>query len=171
MRLYMGTVNTMGREDFTAAYGALFEGSPWIAEQAWHHRPFASFKDLFRSMEEVVWAAGEEQQLALLRAHPDLGGSIPMTANSADEQRQAGLHQLSEAERLELLALNTQYRVKFGFPFIAAVKGMNKGQIIELMKARLPRQLEEEKKAALQEVCRIAGYRFEQTLQNQTSRK
>ena len=103
-------------------------------------------------------------QLTLLRAHPDLGGKAALagelTQSSSNEQAGAGLDQLTPPELKRFLALNMSYRDKFGFPFIMAVKGANKAQILAGFEARLPNNVDKEFRRALDEVHKIAGFRL-----------
>jgi 2-oxo-4-hydroxy-4-carboxy-5-ureidoimidazoline decarboxylase len=148
---------------FLEVYGAIFEDSPWVAARAWERGPFASTDALHGAMVEEVERATSAEQLALLRAHPDLGARAKMTAASAGEQSAAGLDALSPNEFARLSDLNTAYRTKFGFPFILAVKGANKREIIAALEVRLLNSPEEEFREALRQVYRIARFRLEST--------
>src|SRR5580700_642602 len=106
-------INALSREDFVQALGWVFEDSPWVAEGAWSLRPFASRDALHSAMRQQVEGAGQEKQLALLRAHPDLGNRVRMSEASTREQAGAGLNQLAPAERDSLLELNREYRERF----------------------------------------------------------
>ena len=154
-------LNTSDCDGFVAALGWIFEGSPWAAERAWRHRPFASVDALHRAMVEEVAASGREEQLALLRAHPDLGTRARMTAASAGEQTGAGLDRLTPDEFDRLCELNTAYRERFGFPFLFAVKGSTKHDILAALAARLRASPDEEFAEALQQVSRIAWFRLQ----------
>ena len=102
-----------------------------------------------------------EEQLALLRAHPDLGTRAKISPSSASEQAGAGLDQLTTAEYARLIGLNGAYREKFGFPFLYAVKGSGKFAILEALERRLSSSREEELQEALRQVFRIARFRLE----------
>jgi OHCU decarboxylase len=154
-------LNDMDGEGFKEALGGIFEHSPWIAEEAWKERPFANVEELFSSMWRVVWKAGEPEQLALLRAHPDLGARIAMTDESRGEQSGAGLDRLDRREYRYMTALNKLYKYKFGFPFIIAVRGLIKEDIIASMRQRIRNSREVELERALTEVSRIARFRLE----------
>ena len=151
----------MDREQFTAALGWIFEDSPWVAEQAWAARPFASREDLHRAMIGQVENAGRERQRALLLAHPDLGTRAKVSAASAGEQTGAGLDRLSPDEYAGFPDLNRSYREKFGIPFLYAVKGSTKNDIFAALVLRLEATREEEFHQALTEVYRIAWFRIE----------
>ena len=158
-------LNASDRDGFIAALGWIFEGSPWVAERAWRHRPLASVDALHRAMVEEVAASGREKQLALLRAHPDLGTRARLTAASTGEQTGAGLDRLTPDEFDRLHELNTAYREKFGFPFLFAVKGSTKHDILAALAARLRATVDEEFAEALRQVSRIAWFRLRDAVQ------
>jgi len=158
------TLNSLDREAFVDAIGWVFEHSPWVAERAWSARPFANAEVLHREMEAQVERASLEEQLALLRAHPDLGTRARVSDASAAEQGGAGLDRLTPQEFEELQRLNDGYHAKFGFPFLYAVKGSTKHDILQALRQRLQATREEEYTEALRQVYRIAGFRVEQAL-------
>ncbi len=145
---------------FVDAVGWVFEHSPWVAERACPARPFGSLDRLHAAMRDVVAAAAHDEQLALLRAHPDLGTRARMSEASTGEQSGAGLDRLSAEEFERLHRLNTAYREKFGFPFLYAVKGSTKHDILAALERRLGAAPPEEFEEALRQVYRIAGFRL-----------
>jgi OHCU decarboxylase len=155
-------INGLSREDFVKTLGWVFEDSPWVAEAAWGLRPFASVAALHDAMRQQVEEAGPELQLALLRAHPDLGNRLRMSVASAREQSGAGLNRLAPEEYASLLALNLEYRERFGFPFLFAVRGSNNRDIIEALRRRVISTPESEFRDALEQVYRIAWLRLEE---------
>jgi 2-oxo-4-hydroxy-4-carboxy-5-ureidoimidazoline decarboxylase len=157
-------LNSLERAQFVAAIGWVFEHSPWVAERAWAVRPFANVEQLHRVMVQRVERALPEEQLALLRAHPDLGTRARVSEASSAEQAGAGLDQLTPAEFERLRVLNEAYRDKFGFPFLFAVKGSTKHDILEALERRARSSREEEYLVALDQVYRIARFRLEDTL-------
>jgi 2-oxo-4-hydroxy-4-carboxy-5-ureidoimidazoline decarboxylase len=157
-------LNSLGREDFVKAVGWVFEGSAWVAERAWNNRIFEDADSLHQAMVEQVEAASREEQLALLRAHPDLGTRARVTAASSAEQAGAGLDHLTPPEFERLLRLNTEYRDKFGFPFLFAVKGSTKHDILRALEQRLEDDSEQEYREALRQVYRIARFRIEDSI-------
>lgn len=154
-------LNCLSRERFTELLGWIFEQSPWVAHRAWTQRPFSSAEVLLSTMFAEVRRASVEEQLALLRAHPDLGAKARMSDASVAEQKGAGLDQLSPAEYDALLSFNRAYRDKFGFPFLFAVKGSTKHQILAELRRRLESTYEAEMQEALRQVSRIARFRLE----------
>jgi len=155
-------INGLSREDFVKALGWVFEDSPWVAEQAWSLRPFASAVELHGAMRQQVEEAALERQLALLRAHPDLGIRVRMSEASTREQAGAGLNQLTKEEHESLLALNREYRERFGFPFLLAVKRSTNRDIIEALSRRVHSTPENEFREALEQVYRIAWFRLQE---------
>jgi len=121
--------------------------------------------ELHMAFSEVIRSANLEQQLALLRAHPQLASAIAsgeeLTAESRDEQRGVGLDQCNVAEFNEFEYLNSTYSDKFGFPFIIAVKGLGREQILECFRTRLANAPEEEFTEALEQVIRIGKFRLQ----------
>jgi 2-oxo-4-hydroxy-4-carboxy-5-ureidoimidazoline decarboxylase len=154
-------LNVIDRDGFVAALGAIFEDSPWAAARTWHHRPFVSVDALHRAMIVEVSASSRDEQLALLRAHPDLGTRARMTPASAGEQAGAGLDRLTPEEFDRLQQLNAAYREKFGFPFLFAVKGSTKHHVLAALAARLPSAPDDEFEEALRQVFRIAWFRLQ----------
>jgi OHCU decarboxylase len=153
-------VNAMDRESFVAVLGWIFEDSPWVAMRAWQSRPFASLEALHRAMARQVESAPRVEQLALLRAHPDLGARARMSSASAREQGGAGLDQLTPEEYADLTASNAAYRDKFGFPFLYAVRGSGKNDIMKALRRRIAMDREAEIAEALAQVYRIAWFRL-----------
>ncbi len=163
-RLSLDAVNGLSREAFVAAFGAVFERAPWVAEAAWAARPFASRDELHAAMVEAVAKAGRERHLALIRAHPELGlaaadGEKP-SAFSRAEQASAGLAAAPDEARARLQALNARYRDRFGFPFVMAVKGLNLERILAAAESRLGNAREDEIARALAEIAKIAAFRL-----------
>jgi 2-oxo-4-hydroxy-4-carboxy-5-ureidoimidazoline decarboxylase len=157
-------LNGTDRQGFVAALGWIFEGSPWVAEGAWQQRPFPTVDALHRAMTAVVSAASAEEQLTLLRAHPDLGARATLSDASGREQAGAGLDTLTRDEVERVRKLNAAYRDKFGFPFLYAVKGSTKDDILNALERRLTSTRDIEHQEALRQVFRIARFRLEDTV-------
>lgn len=154
-------VNGMAETEFVEAFGDIAEHSPWVAGQALESRPFANRNDMISAFENALRSADRDRQLALIRAHPDLAGRAKLTADSASEQAGAGLDTLSQSEFERFNALNDAYKEKFDFPFIFAVKGATKHQIVEAFEIRLNSSLDEEFETAISQICRIFRFRIE----------
>ena len=159
--LHLSEVNAMDEEAFVAAFGGVYEHSPWVARAAGRERPFADVGALRSAFEDAMRAAPYDRRLALIRAHPELGGEEPLTDESAGEQASAGLDRLTSAEDAELRRLNRAYRERFGFPFVVCVRGLAKGAILDQARARLRRSREQEVDAALGEIAKIAHLRLQ----------
>jgi 2-oxo-4-hydroxy-4-carboxy-5-ureidoimidazoline decarboxylase len=157
-------VNTATRDQFVMSLGWVFEHSPWVAERAWSHRPFATIDELHQAMMGEVLASTADEQVALIRAHPDLGTRARMSDASTSEQADAGLASLSRADFERLQSLNAAYRERFGFPFLFAVKGSTTSQVLDALAARLSASLEHELAEVLRQVSRIAWFRLHDTL-------
>jgi OHCU decarboxylase len=165
--LNLAALNAMDRDAFVAALGGVFEHSPWIAEAAWPKRPFADVASLHRAMVATVEEAGREPQLALIRAHPELGAGRIAADFSRREQAAAGLAVEAESERERLRGLNLGYRERFGFPFILAVKGLGPAEIRAALERRLGNAPDEEFRAALAEIGKIARFRLDAILNDE----
>jgi len=155
----LDAVNGLDHDAFVAAFGGIYEHSPWVAERAFPLRPFVSREDLCAKMRRVVEAAPQEEQLALLCEHPDLGTRAKVSASSASEQAGAGLDRLPEEEYGVLTQLNRRYRQKFGFPFICAVKGSDRQAILQALETRCENDAETEFQEALGQVYGIVRFR------------
>jgi 2-oxo-4-hydroxy-4-carboxy-5-ureidoimidazoline decarboxylase len=151
-------INTLPHAAFVDALGWIFERSPWVAERAWWRRPFKSLEALHTAMMDEVERATLEEQLELLRAHPDLGGRAGLSTASASEQAAAGLD--GQAPDPQMRQLNAQYRERFGHPFLFAVKGASRSEIVQALQERLNASPEEEFREALRQVRRIAWFRI-----------
>jgi OHCU decarboxylase len=162
--------NSMGRAVFVALFGDIFEHSPWIAEKV-HEGELTAAQNtaegLHAAMMRVLENGGRDRQLALINAHPDLAGRLKLadlTEDSRGEQSSAGLDTLTEPERDRFLALNEAYRQKFGFPFIMAVKGRSKQEILAAFEARLDQDPDAEFRTAIEQIDRIALLRLKDRL-------
>lgn len=158
-------INALDRAAFVAALGSVFEHSPWVAERAHAARPFESREALHSAMAAAMYGAPRAEQLALLRAHPELAGRAAirglLTADSTEEQAGAGLTQCSADEFARLNELNARYNARFGFPFIIAVKGHDRAGILAEFARRVEHDPAMEFKEALAQVARIARFRLD----------
>jgi len=168
---FLNSLNNSDQVAFTAALGHLFEHSPWVAEQTWVKRPFADASALHAALCVTMRAAPREQQLALIRAHPDLAGRLAqqkkLTAESTREQASAGLDQLTDAELAAFTRQNDTYKAKFGFPFIICARLNAKAAIITAMSTRVDNLAEAEFATALGEIEKIAWLRLQDVLKDQ----
>ena len=163
--------SAMDRAPFIARFGGVFEHSAWIAEAAWETGLGAgqdSAEGLHAALCTVFRAASPDRQLAVLRAHPDLAGRLAvageLTASSSAEQAGAGLDRCTPAEFARFQDLNTRYVSRFGFPFIMAVKGRSRAEILDAFGRRIDNPADIEFAAALDEVETIALLRLKDLL-------
>jgi 2-oxo-4-hydroxy-4-carboxy-5-ureidoimidazoline decarboxylase len=168
LALELPAINRMGRDAFVDALGSTFEHSPWVAEQAWAARPFASADALHAAMIDVVARAPRSAQVAFLCAHPELAGKEAqagtMTHESVGEQASAGLDALARGEVAELRSLNERYRERHGFPFIVAVRRHTKAQIFEQLRRRIDGDTDFELQEALRQIAAITRLRLQAKL-------
>lgn len=158
------------RDELTARFGGLFEHSPWVVQRAGAYAPFTDAEGLHAVLMEVVARASEDEQLALLRAHPELATNTePLTAESDSEQKGAGLKALNAEEIERFRALNTAYREKFGFPFIICVRMHSKAEILSNFERRLGNTPEAERGKAINEIGHITRLRLRDIMENPKS--
>ena len=162
---------TLSRGEFVARFGGVYEHSPWVAERAFDaglSETDATPEGLFARLRRIVEAADETAWLTLLRAHPELAGKLAvdggLTKASASEQASAGLDRCSEAEFRRFHELNAIYRERFGFPFIIAVRGLSRADILAAFETRAGNTRAAEIRSALDQVHRIARLRLEAML-------
>jgi 2-oxo-4-hydroxy-4-carboxy-5-ureidoimidazoline decarboxylase len=158
----------LDRRGFVAALDNVFEHAPWVGEDAYAARPFASLNALFQAMSDAARRAGKDRRSALIAGHPDLAGKAAragtMTADSGREQASAGLDRLSEDEFARFQRLNNAYRAKFAMPFIICVRRHGKESILRQFERRLGADEATERDTALAEICRIAALRLDQRI-------
>ena len=169
MALSLNELNRASPEQAAAMLDGLYEHTPWIAAEALNERPFKSLAHLKHVMAQVLARATVDQQLALIRAHPELAGKAmvakTLTAESTHEQGKAGLTECTPDEFARIQKLNADYNAKFGFPFILAVRGprgagLTKQQIIDTFARRLANHPDFERAEALRNIHRIAEIRL-----------
>ncbi len=163
--------STMTKTQFVASFGGVYEHSPWIAEASFEAGLSAaedSAEGLHRKLAESLRQADEQRKLALIKAHPDLAGRLAeakrLTADSTKEQAGAGLDNLTDEERARFMELNDAYVGRFGFPFVMAVKGRGKAEILEAFEQRLNHPPETEFETALGQIEKIALLRLQEKL-------
>ena len=156
-------INKLSRSEFVEIFANIFEKTKWIAEKLYNQKPFDDFKDLCSKMLGIFETASKETQLKILEAHPDLADKVTvnlLTSNSRSEQSNAGLDQCSEEEFNEFKNLNKSYRQKYGFPFVIAVKGKNKIEILSKFRKRILNSVDEEFSEAIIQIGKIANLRL-----------
>ncbi|WP_213877602.1 2-oxo-4-hydroxy-4-carboxy-5-ureidoimidazoline decarboxylase [Pseudomonas sp. dw_358] len=160
--------STLSRPQFVEAFKDVYEHSPWVAEKAYDlgaTRELDRIEAVHQRMSDVLLSSDHAAQLALINAHPDLAGKAAvqgeLTLASTDEQAGAGIHQCSKEEFQRFTELNDAYKARFGFPFIMAVKGSNRHQILAAFETRIHHSAEAEFACALAEINKIARFRLD----------
>ena len=163
------TPSSLSRDAFVEVFADIYEHSPWVAEKAFDLGQDAQIDEidaLHQRMADLLLSASHEAQLALINAHPDLAGKAAvrgeLTEASTNEQAGAGIHECTAEEFSRFTELNDAYKAKFGFPFIMAVKGSNRHQILAAFEERIHNSPEAEFARALAEINKIALFRLQQ---------
>ncbi len=158
-------LNKLSKQAFIELLGSIYEHSPWVAEQAYEQRPFDSMHSLQHVMFDIVQASGIDDRLTLIRNHPELAGKEAdegtLTADSQKEQSRAGLNHCTAEELKQIRELNKDYLDKFSFPFVIAVSGLNKHQIISAMRSRMQNDDEIEFITSIKEIGKIGRIRLD----------
>ena len=157
-------INKLSKSEFIKVFANIFENARWIAEELHNQKPFDNFEELSSKMLNIFETATKEKQLKILNAHPDLASKTKinfLTPDSLKEQTSVGLDQCTEEEFNEFGKLNDSYK-KFGFPFILAVKGKTKIEILNNFKKRISSDPETEFDEAIKQVKLIASLRLEE---------
>ena len=160
----LAELNAAAEDEFVRAIGPVYEHSPHVARRVAGKRPFTDADHLRHALQQEVNHSPEAEQMALIRAHPDLVGRAVLTAESQGEQAAAGLGDLTEMEIDAFRRNNAAYRAKFGFPFIICARMNKKDAILEAFPRRLQNDAAAEKKAALDEIHKIAALRLHDIL-------
>ena len=154
----------MSPHEFSAAFGAVYEHSPWVAERALGRRPFATRTDVGLALYAALHASSDDEKLALVRAHPALAGKEAdagtLTDASAREQAAAGLGVLTPEQKAELASLNARYAETFGFPFVICARLNRRDAIVGTLRARLHNSREQELANAIVQIGEIARLRI-----------
>ena len=161
--IMINKINNLPQSKFIEIFANIFEKTKWIAERLYNQKPFNSFEDLCFKMLEILKTTGKENQLKIIKAHPELADETKislLTIDSRAEQKRARLNQCSEKEFNEFKNLNDEYKKKFGFPFILAVGGKNKIEILKKFKKRILNSIDDEFNEAISQVCKIANLRL-----------
>jgi 2-oxo-4-hydroxy-4-carboxy-5-ureidoimidazoline decarboxylase len=155
--------STLTRDAFLKIYGGVYEHSPLFAFEVWETEPHAALDTLdglAAALKRAVDGAGDTAKMSLIQSHPDLAGRIRMSNESTSEQQSAGLDACSAQELAEFRRLNADYTARFGFPFIKAVRGFTRQEILAEFRARIANDPKTELATALAEVHKIARLRL-----------
>ena len=156
-------INKLSQSEFIKVFANIFENSSWIALELYRQKPFNNFKNLSSKILGIFENITKEEQLKILNAHPDLADKTKigsLTANSKNEQNNAGLDQCLKKEFEEFRNLNNKYKKNFGFPFIYAVKDKSKAEILSNFRQRVSYDINVEFNEAKKQVKKIASFRL-----------
>ena len=153
-------VNKLSKSDFISIFGNVFEKTEWIAEKTYDLKPFTDFEEISQKMIDIFENSKKDDLLKILNSHPELAVEKIMTQDSKKEQANAQLNSCTEEELAEFLKLNKDYKKKFNFPFIIAVKGKDKNEILNNFRQRIQSDVESEFLEAKKQVKKIATFRL-----------
>ena len=157
-----GNLNNLNKDEFISMFGVIFEKTQWIAEKLFDLKPFKDKDDLINKMIQIYENSSNNETLNILNAHPKLAVEKNLTDHSSKEQSRANLKNCTQEEYDEFKILNNNYEKKFGFPFIIAVKGKDKIEILNNFRQRINNSVELEFKESKKQVKRIALFRLEE---------
>ena len=158
------TFNKLNKSEFLSIFGNVFEKTEWIAGKCYDSKPFNNVQELVNKMMEVFENSIKEKHLKILNSHPDLAVKKKLTKESENEQANANLNQCTNEEFEEFNKLNEKYKKKFGFPFIIAVKGKNKNEILNIFRQRITNNINLEFEEAKKQVKKIATFRLSEII-------
>ena len=154
-------INLLKKKEFLSIFGNIFEKSDWIADEVFNLKPFKNSNDLVIKMMDVYENINNEEMIKIFNSHPQLAIEKRLTSFSSKEQTGAKLNECSKEEFEEFEKLNADYKKKYGFPFIIAVKGKNKDEILDNFRQRIQNDFEIEFNEAKYQVKKIASLRLE----------
>ena len=157
-------VNKLSKSDFISIFGNVFEKTEWIAQKSYDLKPYKNFEEFFSKMMEIFENTNKENHIKILKAHPDLAVEKKLTKDSKNEQKKASLNECNNEEFVEFKKLNEKYKKKFGFPFIIAVKGKNKEEILNSFRQRITNNINSEFEEAKKQVKKIASFRLSEII-------
>ena len=157
-------VNQLSENEFIGTFGNVFEKTNWIANKAFNSKPYKSFDEFISTIIKIYENSSKEDCLQIFNAHPELVVEKKLTGDSHKEQRGANLNRCNNEEFNEFKNLNIEYRSKFGFPFIVAVKGKNKNEILNNFRKRIKNEINSEFNEAKEQVKKIATFRLDEII-------
>jgi len=156
--------NKLSKTEFISIFGNIFEKTEWIAERCYESKPYNNLDELILKMMKIFENTEKEKHLEILNSHPDLAVEKKLTKDSKNEQKNASLNQCTDKEFIEFKKLNEEYKKKFGFPFIIAVKGKNKEEILNSFRQRITNNINLEFEEAKKQVKKIASFRLSEII-------
>ena len=160
----IAVVNLLSENDFVDIFGNVFEKTNWIANKSFNLKPYKDFNQLISTIINIYENSSKEDCLNIFNAHPDLVVEKKLTEDSRKEQKDANLNRCNDEEFSDFQNLNYEYKKKFGFPFIIAVKGMNKNEILTNFKKRVKNEINLEFEEAKIQVKKIATFRLNEII-------
>ncbi len=157
-------INNLDKSEFLSIFGNVFEKSKWISEKVFDQKPFKNLESFISEIIKIYENSDNKTILEILNLHPELVVEKKLTSNSESEQSKANLKECTPEEFNEFKKLNIEYKKKFNFPFIIAVKGKNKNQILNYFRKRIKNSLDEEFLEAKKQVKKIATFRLEEII-------
>ena len=158
-------INNLDKSEFLSIFWNVFEKSKWISEKVFDKKPFKNLESFVSEIIGIYENSDNKTVLEILNLHPELAVEKKLTVNSEAEQSKANLKECSPEEFNEFKKLNIEYKKKFNFPFIIAVKGKNKNQILNYFRERIRNSLDEEFLEAKKQVKKIATFRLEEIIE------
>ena len=154
--------NNLNRDEFISLFGVIFEKTQWIAEKLFELKPFKDKDDLINKMIKIYETSSKDESLNILRSHPKLAVEKKLTEHSNQEQSRANLKNCTQEEFDEFTKLNSEYEKKFSFPFIMAIKGKDKIEILNKFRQRINNNIEFEFEESKKQIKKIALFRLDE---------
>ena len=162
----MDKINKMTESEFMSVFGNVFEKTIWIAEKTYSLKPFKNYEELSSKILEVYENSTKENHLEIFNSHPNLAVEKVLTEDSKKEQNSSRLDQCSKEEFEEFKKLNIEYKKKFLFPFIIAVKGKNISEILNNFRQRITNNINSEFVETKKQVKKIANFRLDEIIKS-----
>jgi len=157
-------INRLSENEFIGTFGNIFEKTNWIANRAFNSKPYRNFNEFISTIIKIYENSSKEDCIKIFNAHPELAVEKKLTEDSHKEQKGANLNRCNNEEFNEFKNLNYEYKKKFGFPFIIAVKGKNKSEILINFRKRIKNEIDLEFEEAKNQVKKIATFRLKEII-------
>ena len=157
-------INQLSENEFIGTFGNVFEKTNWIANRAFNSKPYRNFNEFISTIIKIYENSSKEDCIKIFNAHPELAVEKKLTEDSHKEQKGANLNRCNNEEFNEFKNLNYEYKKKFGFPFIIAVKGKNKSEILINFRKRINNEIDSEFEEAKNQVKKIATFRLKEII-------
>ena len=157
-------INQLSENEFIGTFGNVFDNTNWIANRAFNSKPYRNFNEFISTIIKIYENSSKEDCIKIFNAHPELAVEKKLTEDSHKEQKGANLNRCNNEEFNEFKNLNYEYKKKFGFPFIIAVKGKNKSEILINFRNRIKNEMNLEFEEAKNQVKKIATFRLKEII-------